>query len=236
MTESHQAQSVVQTLDRALTDVAHARAYNQWLFDRARPQLGRRVLDAGAGLGTFTALARGKGAQVVAVEPEAEFAAYLRERFAADDGVEVVEGVVGDVEDDDFDSVICFNVLEHIQDDVRALVSMGGRLAPGGRLFLLVPAHPQLYGGYDRAAGHVRRYRRSGLRDALTEAGFLVERLRYVNPVGALGWFVRVRLRSSEEWPSGSFAAFDRLVPLLRPLDRVPLPFGQSLWAVARRV
>jgi hypothetical protein len=42
-----------------------------------------------------------------------------------------------------------------------------------------------------------------------------------------------VRLRSSSAWPSASSAAF--VVPVLRPLDRVPFPFSLSLWAVARR-
>jgi 2-polyprenyl-3-methyl-5-hydroxy-6-metoxy-1,4-benzoquinol methylase len=160
MTDSAHSQSVVGTLDRALTDIAQACAYNDWLFDRARPLLDDRVLDAGAGLGTFTALTPAEGAEVVAVEPEAEFAAYLRQRFERDERVEIVEGTIDEVGRRDFDSVICFNVLEHIEDDVATLGSFAERLVPGGRVFLLVPAHPQLSGGYDRAAGHVRRYRR----------------------------------------------------------------------------
>jgi hypothetical protein len=101
-------------------------------------------------------------------------------------------------------------------------------------LLLLVPAHPRLYGGYDRAAGHERRYSKRTLRGRLLGAGFEVDTLRHVNPLGAVGWLARVRLRRGDEWPSGSFRAFDRLVPALRHLDRVPLPFGLSLWAVAR--
>jgi hypothetical protein len=81
----------------------------------------------------------------------------------------------------------------------------------------------------------VRRYSKAPLRERLVKAGFEIETLRHVNPVGALGWLARVALRSDPEWPSGSFAVFDRLVPVLRPLDRLRLPFGLSLWAVARR-
>jgi hypothetical protein len=106
---------------------------------------------------------------------------------------------------------------------------------PGGRLLLLVPAHPRLYGGYDRAAGHVRRYSKQLLGRRLARTGFEIETLRHVNPVGALGWLVRVRLRSSGDWPSSSFTLFDRAVPILRRLDALRLPFGLSLWAVARR-
>jgi SAM-dependent methyltransferase len=226
---------VVETLDEALVDIARARAYNEWLFQRAEPLLGRRVLDCGAGIGTFTALAAATGREVVAVEPEFEFARALHRAFAGADRVTIVHGTVDSVTSRDFDSIICFNVLEHIDDDASTLCAFVERLLPDGRLFLLVPAHPSLYGGYDRAAGHVRRYSREPLRELLEIAGFQIESLRYVNPIGAIGWLLRVRLRSNPRWPSTSFGAFDRLVPLLRPLDRLRLPFGLSLWAIARR-
>ena len=217
-----------------LHDIADARHYNAWIFDRARPHLGSRVLDAGAGIGTFTALAVDAGASVTAAEPE--FAAALRERFAGDPRVEVVEAAAESLDAaGEFDSIVCFNVLEHVEADEIALRRFHALLRPGGRLLLLVPAHGVLFGGYDRAAGHLRRYDAAQLRALLERTGFVVDELRHVNPVGGLGWLVRVRLRSGQEWPSSSFRTFDRLVPLLRPLDRLRLPFGLSLWAVARR-
>ena len=57
-----------------------AGAYNAWLFERCRPHLGSRVLDVGAGIGTFTELAA-PGREVVAVEPEDELMPILRDRF-----------------------------------------------------------------------------------------------------------------------------------------------------------
>ena len=235
MPDRVQALSVVETLDRALAEIDQARAYNEWLFDRTRLQLGRRVLDVGAGVGTFTALASAAKADVVAVEPEEEFARYLSDRFADDEQVTVVQSTVDELADRYFDSIICFNVLEHIEDDAETVRRFAQLLAPGGRLFLLVPAHPGLYGGYDRAAGHVRRYSKEAVESMVAGAGFQLEALRHVNPAGAVGWLLRVRLRSSPEWPSGSFGAFDRLVPVLRHLDKLHLPFGLSLWVVARR-
>jgi SAM-dependent methyltransferase len=228
----------LEALGGALTQIDAAPNYNDWLFARARPHLGRRVLDVGAGLGTFTERAAATGAEVVALEPEPAFAARLRERFDASPGVAVIEGAAEAPPDETgtgFDAVLCLNVLEHVRDDGAALRAFRERLAPGGRLLLLVPAHPRLYGGYDRAAGHERRYGREQLRRLLHGAGFDVDALRYVNPVGAIGWLLRVRLRRTADWPSGSFAMFDRLVPVFRPLDRLRLPFGLSLWAVARR-
>ena len=228
----------VQTLGEALAQIDAAPNYNDWLFDRARPYLGRRTLDAGAGLGTFTARAAATGAEVVALEPDPTFVRRLRERFAGQPNVTVVEGAAESPEpqiEAGFDSVLCLNVLEHVRDDAAALRAFRELLAPGGRLLLLVPAHERLYGPFDRAVGHERRYGRARLRALLDEVGFHVETVRYVNPAGALGWLLRVRLRRDSEWPARSFAVFDRAVPFLRPLDGLRLPFGLSLWAVAVR-
>ncbi len=219
-----------------LLALAEARHYNDWIFDRARPYLGARVLDVGAGLGVFTELALDAGAEVVACEPDPEFVATLRERVGARAGATVREETAESLDPGSgFDSAICFNVLEHVPDDEGALRRIRELLRPGGRLLLLVPAHPRLHGAYDGAVGHERRYTGAGLRNALVGAGFALDELRHVNPVGAAGWLVRMKLRSDASWPASSFRTFDRLVPLFRPLDRLRLPFGLSLWAVARR-
>jgi len=212
--------------------------YNAWLFDRARPYLGRRVLDAGAGSGTFTAPAAEMADLVVAAEPDPLFADMLRRQFAGRDDVVVLEAGGEDLRPEALpapvDSVICFNVLEHIRDDERALESMRGVLAPDGALLLLVPAHRALFGETDRAVGHERRYTVASLRARLDRAGFAVEDIRYVNPLGALGWLVSSRILKRRLVPERSLRIYDVAVPALRTLDRFRLPFGLSVWAVAR--
>jgi SAM-dependent methyltransferase len=216
--------------------MAQADAYNAWLFARAEPYLGRRVLDAGAGIGTFTELAA-PGREVVAAEPDAASAAALADRFGDRPNVEVLPldaTELGRRAAGDFDSVVCFNVLEHIADDDEALRALRRLLRPGGRLLLLVPAHPVLFGETDRTVLHERRYAKRPLRRQLQAAGFAVDELRHVNPVGALGWLVSSRLLRRREVPAGPLRLYDHVVPVLRALDRVPFPFGLSLWAVAR--
>jgi SAM-dependent methyltransferase len=211
--------------------MAHAGRYNAWLLGRARPYLGARVLEVGAGIGTFTgALADGR--EVVAVEPDAALAPALR---AAAPGARVVEGEIDAAPPGPYDSVVCFNVLEHIVDDSGALAAFRERLRPGGHLLLLVPAHPFLYGTLDRAFAHERRYAKRRLAALLRAAGLDVVALRRVNPIGALGWLVSSRVLGRSEIPAGPLRLYNRLVPVLRVLDRVELLVGLSLWAVARR-
>ncbi len=222
--------------DDVLAEMAGARNYNAWLFDRAVPYLGNRVLDVGAGIGTFTELASARGAAVTALEPDPAFAALLRGRFPR---VDVVQADVTELDvaarAGTFDSIVCFNVLEHVGDDEVALRTFHELLAPGGCVLLLVPAHEWLSSPFDRAVGHERRYTAAPMRALLARTGFAADDLRYVNPVGALGWLVSMRLRRRKELPAGQVRAFDRLVPFLRPLDALRLPFGQSLWVVARK-
>jgi SAM-dependent methyltransferase len=221
--------------DESLDRMADAANYNAWLFRRARPFLGRRVLDFGAGVGTFTELIA-EHAEVVALEPDPAFLPRLRGRFNGRTDVQVVHGTDEEIAQlGTFDSVICLNVLEHIREDDIVLGRLAAALVQGGYLLLLVPAHRALFGGIDRSVGHERRYGRSLLRARLEQAQLAPVELRYVNPVGALGWLVSSRVLGREQVPKGPLRLYDALVPLLRPLDRVPLPFGLSLWAVARK-
>jgi SAM-dependent methyltransferase len=223
-----------ESLDR----MADAGNYNDWLVDRSSPYVERRVLDFGAGIGTFTS-ALAPRSDVVAVEPDPQFVPRLRERFAGNDRVTVVaadaEWLLGGEPEGAFDTILCLNVLEHIRDDAAVLRGLRHRLAPGGHLLLLVPAHGALYGEIDRSVGHERRYSRARLRGVLRETGLEPVEMRYVNPVGAVGWLVSSRLLRRAQVPAGPLRAYDRLVPILRRMDRLPLPFGLSVWAVAQR-
>jgi SAM-dependent methyltransferase len=102
----------------------------------------------------------------------------LQERLTGD----VVEADVSSLPfaDESFDAAVLGEVLEHVEDDRRALAEVGRVLRPGGVLALSVPANPKLYGRSDVWAGHVRRYTRPALLDACASAGFTVER--------CLGW------------------------------------------------
>jgi SAM-dependent methyltransferase len=225
--------------DEVLRRMGEARNYNAWLLDRARPYLGRRVLDVGAGIGTFTEELARVADEVVAIEPEQADLKQLRARFAGNAKVRVVDLAAGALATAElgttFDAAYCSNVLEHIPDDTGAMRGVYAQLRPGGRLLALVPAHPALYGATDRLVFHERRYTKATLGRRLVTAGFRVDELRHVNPLGALGWLISSRILQREQIPEGPLKLYDRLVPVLRAVDKLSLPFGLSLWAVATR-
>jgi SAM-dependent methyltransferase len=216
-------------LEERLALAEQAPRYLAWTVGRCEPYLGTRVLDFGAGTGNLTRLLAREGREIVAFEPFAEHAGILRERLG--DEVSVTETL----DRDGFDSVVCVNVLEHIEDDRGALADIHRTLRPGGFLLALVPAHPVLYGANDRLSGHERRYTKSELGGKLEHAGFEIRELRHVNPVGALGWLMSGKVLRRGEITGGSLRLYDRAVPVLQQLDRLRLPVGLSLWTIARK-
>jgi SAM-dependent methyltransferase len=76
-----------------------------------------------------------------------------------------------------FDVVGCFDVLEHIPDDQRAVQELALALRPGGGLILTVPQHPSLWSAADEIGHHQRRYTRARLLHRLEGAGMVCLRI-----------------------------------------------------------
>jgi SAM-dependent methyltransferase len=133
------------------------------------------------------------------------------------------------------DSVICFNVLEHIERDETALRNIYNLLEPGGRFLLLVPSHPWLYGSLDQHLGHRRRYRMKGLRNILEATGFKVIHLKYFNRIGILGWFLNGKILRRKRLSSFQLRIYNLLVPIFKLETFFPFPFGTSLLAVGEK-
>lgn len=74
------------------------------------------------------------------------------------------------------DILVMLNVLEHIEDDEKAMREACRLLKDGGLLVVEVPAAPYLYDAYDEELCHFRRYSSSSLVEKLTKAGFTVTR------------------------------------------------------------
>jgi SAM-dependent methyltransferase len=229
-------QVVDATLASTLDTLDDAVNYMAWIVDLIRPHLAGPIMEVGAGHGTFTGALAEIG-DVHAVEPGEHASAVLAGRFAGDARVRVTSGVIDDVEREPvYGSAVMINVLEHIEDDVGALRELRGRLVPGGRIAIWVPAFPLLYSEFDRKLGHHRRYRRPDLRATVEAAGLRVEDVRYVNLPGYFSWLLITRLLRREPTAGPLVTIFDRVVvPVTRRLESwITPPFGQSILLIAR--
>ena len=232
--------------DEALVAALHAlddaTNYRDWIFDLARPHLlgAERILEVGAGSGTFTGLLA-QVAPTLSLEPGPSGFAALSARFSGRSDVEIVKAGTDDLvrvsEGRRFDAAFLSNVLEHIEDDVAALDLIREALRPGGRVIVFSPAFDILYSRFDATVGHHHRYRREVLSARMRRAGLDVVEAKYVNSVGFLTWLVYVRALGRSPADVRAVRAFDRfVVPVLRAVEaRLTPPFGQSVLVVGER-
>lgn len=220
------------------------RAYTGWQVDQFHQYLGQRILEIGCGVGGVIDLL-GRRELIRGLDIESDVLAYAAQRFRERPECEFGHQDFGAIREDEvkalrdrrFDTIVCINVLEHIRDDLGALQRAAEILVAGGHLALLVPAHLELYGAYDRLDGHFRRYSRLYLRTLLLHVPLEPLRLYYFNALGALGWWVQYKLLRRTIHGGAQLGLMSRLTAILRPLESaLRPPFGLSLVAICRKV
>jgi SAM-dependent methyltransferase len=141
-----------------------------------------------------------------------------------------------------YDMVGAFDVIEHIQDDARAMASISRLLKPGGKLVMTVPAHQWMWSAHDVVNHHQRRYSKASLTRLIEASPLELEAVGYFNsllfPVAVAERLASKVLRKDDSKlslpPAPINQALERTFAAERGLiGRVPLPPGLSLFAVA---
>ncbi|MFN9432963.1 MAG: glycosyltransferase [Acidobacteriota bacterium] len=214
-------------------------AYLNWLVSLVRPQLGDRVIELGAGLGSLSGMLMGKRLRYVAGEKDPLSLHSLRNRFLRTPNVEVRELSAGDAAgfaglEAQFDTALLLKTLEYTQRPEDALRQMHRCLVPGGKLILSVPQGAAL-NSLDRGMGYQHRFTQARLQPLLAQSGFTLVETRQVNKLGRLAWAIFGGVFGQDSINKLSLKIFDKTVWLTRMLDAV-LPWnGLSLILVARK-
>ena len=211
--------------------------YNQWIYRIIEPYVGKKILEVGCGVGNMTTYLK-KSGEVIGIDCTEKYIEYMKIDFPdiKIHNFNIMDENVLELKEHDFDTVVCINVLEHVKDDLKALVNMYKLLKSDGRLVLIVPAHKLLYGSLDVKVDHWRRYSRKELSDKLVEAGFEIQRLDYFNRIGVFGWFFNSRVLKREQISILQMMLYNRFIPFISKIDSIfNLPFGQSMFVVGKK-
>jgi glycosyltransferase involved in cell wall biosynthesis len=216
--------------------------YNRWLHERFEHYLGNRILEVGSGVGNQTRFFVDARERVVASDIEPHYVRELGSRFADRSNVRVASyrfplepQDLSQLHAERIDTIVCMNVLEHIEDDASTLRNFAQVLSPGGHLVLLVPAMKALYGTLDQHLHHFRRYQLDELRAAVVAAGFDIDAVRFLNRPAVPGWWLSSRVLKRRVVPKGQLRLFKWIMPLLKLEEKRPPGFGLSLLVLARK-
>lgn len=214
--------------------LAEIHNYNGHLVNlvASRVRLGERIVDFGAGIGTFAEKLRVKGYVVECVELDEKLSAQL-----------TVAGFstrtdLSTYPDDSIPVIYTFNVLEHIEDDEAVVSQLWRKLKPGGQLIVYVPANRYLWTSLDDKVRHFRRYSREEMCRKLVAAGFRDPEVHYADILGvpaALAYRLmdpgdgRIDAAKARFYDRWLFPASRRLDPLFKYIT------GKNIVAVANK-
>lgn len=223
-----------------LDSLAEAKNYYSWVLRQFEPFLGPKVIEVGAGIGTFSdyLLSSPKVKELVAIEPALNTYPHLAEKFRNDSRVRPLAGYLTEhYQGLSANAVVAVNVLEHVEDHEQFLREAHEAVVPGGHLLLFVPALPMIYGSLDKIFEHYRRYTKPTLRAVIESAGWKPRRIGYMNFPGIAAWFMAGRVLKKTSIAPNDAKAYDRLVvPIISRLESViPAPIGSNLLAIATR-
>jgi glycosyltransferase involved in cell wall biosynthesis len=153
---------------RNLARHSRTRQYNNWVADIIRPYCGERVLEIGSGTGSLTRMMIPRNRYIATdINP-----LYLQTLTSLATSRPYMQASYCDVTDvssfphtgEEYDTVICLNVIERLTDDRAALSNIKSVLSHSGRAIIRVPQGPRHTGTLDESFGYRRRYTRQSLR------------------------------------------------------------------------
>jgi glycosyltransferase involved in cell wall biosynthesis len=230
-TEDESGGEILERLNRAPR-------FTRWMADVIQPYIGDRVLEVGAGTGNMSVHLMPRSVYW-ATDVNAHYLDYLVTLRATRPYMRVAHTNAMDgatfPTGQSFDTVVCLNVVEHVEDDLGALRNIWNALSDGGRAVILVPCGPGLYGSLDEVLGHFRRYTREQLVGVAEQAGFRVEQVLKFNRPGVVAWWLNGRILHRRTFGLGQIRMLNVLTPIFRLLDSwLPLP-PLSIIAILRK-
>ncbi len=179
--------------------------FNKWMADTIAPYVGDRVLEIGAGIGNLTRALIPRRPAYVATDIDAEHLARLATRFQHRPNLRIRYCDLAQPKDfegleSSMDSVVCLNVLEHVEADMTGLENIFSVLKPGGRAIILVPHGQAVFGTLDVALGHFRRYSHEETPDEDGTGGLSRgEDFLNFNRISTPPWYVSGRILEAED-------------------------------------
>lgn len=221
---------------KTLESMSQAVWYNRWTLNKFEEHLRGEILEVGCGIGNFTGSLLKYG-NVWAIDINKK---YIQKK---NNPSKVLHLGFGDIEKGKyffskkkFDTIVCLNVLEHIENDDKALLNIKKLLKSKGKLILLVPVHAKIYGEIDRSIGHFRRYNPSQLVSKISLLGFKLACEKQLNLIGALGWWYSGKILKRKQVDIKSINFFNLLAPIFLSIENfIKIPFGTSVLLVFKK-
>lgn len=208
--------------ESTLNAIAKAEKFNFWMYSQMSPYIKGDVLEIGSGIGNISKFIKTDG-EIFLTDLRDQYISKLKIDFPTYKVIKL-DLVHPDFENEystligKFDFVFALNVLEHIENDKKALYNIQLLLKNEGISFVLVPAFQFLFNEFDKSLEHYRRYTKKSLIDTFPNNKLIIKSW-YFNSLGILAWYLVGKIFSKKIIPESNMSLYNKIVPVVKTID-----------------
>jgi 2-polyprenyl-3-methyl-5-hydroxy-6-metoxy-1,4-benzoquinol methylase len=217
---------------KTLNLISRADRFNQWIYDIIKPFLKGDIFEAGSGIGNISKFIIKDQYSITLSDINENYCTYLKKNYGRFQNVKDIISI--DFQHPEyqinyegyknrFDTIILLNVIEHLEDDNRAVSICNYMLKANGHLIILAPSYPFLFCNLDKELGHYRRYTLKQLSKVIEGNKFCLLQKTYFNFLGIAGWLVSGKILQKGILGKNEMSVFDKFVPLAKLFDKLIL-------------
>ena len=194
------------------------------------------MLEVGAGCGSFTKSYMKNFRSITLTDTDIGSYNLLKKNFINEKNINVLNSNIKDI-DNKFNTLLYFNVLEHVKNDKLEIKVALEKLNYGGHLIILVPAHQKIYSKLDKAVGHYKRYDINFFEENKFENSEIVK-LHFLYFFGYTLYYLNKILFKKETYPTAvKIFIWDKIsTPLTTIVDFLTgYKFGKNILCIYRK-
>ena len=211
----------------------NAHNFRNYQLQLIKNYLGNNLLEVGPGKGGFLESYKKFVKKILLIEPDKKLYKFLKRKIR-DKKIKIKNNTINKI-NKKFDSIIYFDVIEHIKNDLAEVKKAKKRLYKNGYLIINVPAHQYFYNNFDKSVGHVKRYSKNDFKVIEKKTGLKIEKLTYYDSIGFLFLILNKVFGLSSKNLNHKIKFWNLLIPISKIIDFLTFNiFGKSLLCIFR--
>ena len=213
-----------------------ANLWRNYLHKIISKYIGKKVLEVGAGIGSFTQIYMDDKKDITLSEIDDFNYKTIKEKFYYKKNCTIEKKRITEI-NDEFDTIMYLSVLEHIEDDKEEILQALSKLRKNGNLIICAPAHNFMYSEFDKEIGHFKRYEMNFFKE-LKFKNAIVLKSFFIDSFGYLLYFINKLVFKKEVYPSKlKVFIWDKLfIPITYIIDFVTFyKLGKNIICVIKK-
>ncbi|GEM54461.1 methyltransferase type 12 [Flavobacterium branchiophilum] len=223
-----------------LNVIEKADKFNEWMYHTIKKNCKGKILEIGSGIGNISKYFIKDKYDITLSDLRENYCEILKKKYT--NPIVKIDLVHPNFDSqykeylETFDTVFALNVVEHIENDEKAIANCKKLLKANGVLIILVPAYQALFNSFDVELEHFRRYTPNSLKKIISKNGLTIQHTFSFNFIGIFGWYFSGNILKKKTIPEGQMGIFNLLVPIFKFADYITFnKIGLSVINVSKK-